>query len=428
MERNHGRRDQACICIALHQSGVTKPSMPRTRPSPSISVATSGPASAQTECVTTKALRVRDNFQGWGNRVGWWLTASALAKALDRPAVYTGWHGAPKWQGGRNYDYAEVRRVVQFPAVLRFIEDSSGAAGSVAGLPRLKWEELFGALDAEEIPYHPKPYVNDYVPETAWQMVRDWGPRRLFRWSRCIDRARFLSEYRAVQQQLRPRIQLCNPRRRSYLAVHVRGADNGRDGTGSRPAAAAAGERAEDVPSNATLHALASIGAASGKPWLVLSDSEATRTAVEQRLRTHSQAIAERPCVLPPHPDANASASAMQTLAVLQDFFALVDSAGCVAVAGHGKGRSKVGRSFRLGESSFVTVAALAGDVPLLTPVPFALAGTMARYELLGNGGKPMRGVFYLEDLATFIRALGNSAVRYRDGTDTTSPARAAPP
>ena len=274
-------------------------------------MASSARAVTSAECATSRALRVRDNFQGWGNRVGWWLTASALGRALGRPVVFTGWHGAPKWQGGRNYDYAEVRRVVQFPAVLRFIEDLTADRSATASLPRHKWEELFNGLDAEEIPYHPKPYgalsskrtdvsscarmqagtpstprrarllspsrrvrplcldctVNDYVPEAAWQMVKDWGPRHLFRWSGCIERTRFLREYRVVQQQLRPRIPLCNPTRRSYLTVHVRGADNGRDGTGSRPVAVAAGERVEDVPSNETLHALASISARRLSPW-----------------------------------------------------------------------------------------------------------------------------------------------------------------
>jgi len=59
-----------------------------------------------------------------------------------------------------------------------------------------------------------------------------------------------------------------------------------------------------------------------------------------------------------------------------------------------------------MSESSFVTVAALAGDVPLLTPVPFARAGAMARYELLGNKGQPLRNVFFLEDLVAFTSSV----------------------
>lgn len=72
---------------------------------------------------SSRPLRVLDNFQGWGNRIGWWLTACALAEALHRPAVITGWHGAPKTMGGRNYDYFTVRRLVRFPRTLRFVED-----------------------------------------------------------------------------------------------------------------------------------------------------------------------------------------------------------------------------------------------------------------------------------------------------------------
>ena len=29
-----------------------------------------------------RALKVIDNFQGWGNRMGWWLTAAALGEAV----------------------------------------------------------------------------------------------------------------------------------------------------------------------------------------------------------------------------------------------------------------------------------------------------------------------------------------------------------
>ena len=67
-------------------------------------------------------LKVLDNFQGLGNRIGWWLTAAALGEALNRPVV-SGWHGAPKWHGGRSYDYYEVRRLLRLPRVMRYLED-----------------------------------------------------------------------------------------------------------------------------------------------------------------------------------------------------------------------------------------------------------------------------------------------------------------
>ena len=193
--------------------------------------------------------------------------------------------------------------------------------------------------------------------------------------------------------------------------MHVRGADNSKVGAVSQPAREASAY--EGLPSNETIRTMQAISAASGLPWLVLSDSVATQVAVAGRLRDFGLRIASRPCGLPAHPNPNASSDTLQTLAVLQDFFALTDSAGCVAVAGHGKGRTK-GRSFPRSESSFVTVAALAGDVPLLTPVPFARAGAMARYELLGNRGQPLRNVFFLEDLVAFIRALGDPTLRHR--------------
>jgi hypothetical protein len=68
-----------------------------------------------------------------------------------------------------------------------------------------------------------------------------------------------------------------------------------------------------------------------------------------------------------------------------------------------------------LAESSFATVAALAADVPHLTPAPFAQAGKMAAYETFGNGGRAMRNVFFLDDLPRYVRALHEPAVRYRE-------------
>jgi hypothetical protein len=71
-------------------------------------------------------------------------------------------------------------------------------------------------------------------------------------------------------------------------------------------------------------------------------------------------------------------------------------------------------RLLGLAESSFATVAALAGDAPHLTPAPFHQAGKMAAYETRGNGGRPMHGVFFLDDLPRYTNALRDEHVRYR--------------
>lgn len=92
---------------------------------------------------------------------------------------------------------------------------------------------------------------------------------------------------------------------------------------------------------------------------------------------------------------------------VLSDFFALTRAAGVVALAPNSINQG-------LAESSFATVAALAADAPHLTPAPFAEAGKMAAYETRGNGGKPMRNIYFLEDLQRFTRALRDRTVHYR--------------
>ena len=92
---------------------------------------------------------------------------------------------------------------------------------------------------------------------------------------------------------------------------------------------------------------------------------------------------------------------------MLSDFFALGRAAGVVAIAPHSVNQG-------LAESSFATVAALAADIPHLTPAPFADAGKMAAYETRGNDGRPMRGIFFLEDVERFVKALSDPRVRHR--------------
>ena len=255
------------------------------------SAAAESPSSVRCSSVPAgRPLKVLDNFQGWGNRIGWWLTTAALGEALNREAVYTGWHGAPKTAGGRNYDYSEVRRLVRFPRILRFLEDvvesnrtagtwrwrggrrvanvhNSAASAASADFPALMarsiqtlsggvFKAAFRALDADEIPYHPKPCtplhdqpneasrleellvhelhvpglppvlctrpcappplrcccccsrigadVNDYIPEPAWEMVQGWARRKLLHLPSCLTRAAFLRAWRHVGMQLGP--------------------------------------------------------------------------------------------------------------------------------------------------------------------------------------------------------------------------------
>jgi hypothetical protein len=89
-----------------------------------------------------------------------------------------------------------------------------------------------------------------------------------------------------------------------------------------------------------------------------------------------------------------------------QDFFALMHAAAVVVWTPKGWAQ----------ESSFSTVSALAGDVPLLLPYPRKRSSKAIAYERFGNDGRAMRGFFWLDDLhnGTFLRAVDDPKMRHR--------------
>ena len=101
-----------------------------------------------------------------------------------------------------------------------------------------------------------------------------------------------------------------------------------------------------------------------------------------------------------PRPESETESKARQltasTAAVLLDFFSLQAAAGIIAVTPRGEAQ----------ESSFSTIAALSRDVPLILAYPRTLHGRAVRYERDGNGGQRLRGFFWMEDNATFLRAV----------------------
>ena len=112
----------------------------------------------------------------------------------------------------------------------------------------------------------------------------------------------------------------------------------------------------------------------------------------------------------------SASSLALATASTLQDFFALKAAAAVVATV------PKLWHQ----ESSFATVSALAGDVPLLVPFPRKRSGKRLQYEIQGNDGRAIRNLFWLEDVNTsFAAAMANgsvdSSLRYRRGPDVQS-------
>ena len=424
-----------------------------------------------------RPLWATDTTQGWGNRLGWWLTVAATAEMLRTEAFSTVHGGNPRSGGGRNYDFRLVLALVELPRALRLIETTvDGREGAFVPLNRSAQERMRARLGADEIPRLGRDkYVNDYVPEPAWTALRAWAAQGLMRWwpSTCASRDGFLAAYRAVQRQLRPTPLgaecFRNPPPRSYLALHLRRGDRARmqrrcgrtcaltGGTGA--AAGAAAEAVEALLlSNRTLGALRRVGARDGRPWLVLSDNERTREAAEVLLRSAGLVTMRRPPLPPPPPSPSPSSPSSSpspppgplsvaamaaahdcvslsaadggaTFAMLRDWFALLEAAGvAVAPLGRRPAREQGVLVRQLPddtnpplEGSFSTVAALAGDAPLLNPFPFASGGPLAHYETAGNGGAPMRGIFFLEDIDTFAVALRDGSTRYR------APMRGAP-
>ena len=118
---------------------------------------------------------------------------------------------------------------------MRYLEDVVAAnrsfdfnAESIAPpLSGAGFKAAFHAVAAEEIPYHPKPYVNDYVPEPAWEMISSWDRRKLFQLPPCLTRTASLAAFRSVATQLQPSADAasCLPSPRSFLALHVRRGD-----------------------------------------------------------------------------------------------------------------------------------------------------------------------------------------------------------
>ena len=376
------------------------------------------------------ALKVRGNTQGLGNRVGWYLTVAAIAETLGRPCVYTTWPNLVRkghlQAGNRDYDFDLVDEVIAWPRALRFINDTDASERwlrvAKAGAT-LRLDDNSSVLQADLIPFHPRPYVNDYVPECAWQMIVNWQQRRLTNLPiSCMSREAFLASYRRVQRELRPKVPLCYPRAKTYVVLHIR--------RGDKEAWAKRAKRSElgEALRNATAldqvikGALLPVINATGLPVLLLTDGgQLYKEYAEQTLVAAGVQIARprktmgRECgPLSPnltHAERGAKTNASATLAThpklpggrhraaLTDFFAIVDAAAVVVIAPKG-----VGPGQGLQESSFASVSALTGTTPHLTPVPFALGGKMAAYQRLGNeGGAPLRGIFFLDDLETFI-------------------------
>ena len=86
------------------------------------------------------ALRFSGNDRGFGNRMGWPLTAAAVAEALNAPVLWSYWPGANKIINGDVYDYREVTRLMHFPTRLAFVDQLVLDRVHVSGM-EMTWTE-----------------------------------------------------------------------------------------------------------------------------------------------------------------------------------------------------------------------------------------------------------------------------------------------
>lgn len=356
------------------------------------------------------------------------------------------------------YDWREIVRLMHFPRRLRFVEDyvqkmvsaggprhdsrhdANGSATSkgpplhdseLEALAKAAFSQL-GRLTYEvPPPWNARPYINDYVMEATWSMVLSYGaPKRQHNFSlpKCLDRDVYFRAYRKVQGEVGPRAPLlrCLPPRKAFLAVHVRGGDKEVHMQGASKRRHTAGQVMYSAAigrhpylrdrrltisdsllhDNRTWRALGAVVSAHAQlPWYAVSDTPSMRRYAEERLAGLGARLGSPRTACDAHGAASHDARTDTTRAVLRDFFLLHAAAGVVAIAPNTVNNG-------LAESSFATVAALAGDAPLLTPAPFVEAGVLPLLEARSQA--LLRGAFFLDDLSQFILAIGNASVRYR--------------
>lgn len=164
-------------------------------------------------------------------------------------------------------------------------------------------------------------------------------------------------------------------------------------------------------------------GGSSG--WFRVAEAEAASPPAQQERLSVPTFAVENEAASAVAEDAGEPADALskkvtereaKTRAAVRDFFTLNTAAGVVAIVPDRADGLLKGH----GESSFATVAALAGDAPLLFPAPSSEPGVLARIEaecFLSGSQRPLRGVFFLEDVERYIAAVGDSRVRFRNAT-----------
>lgn len=330
----------------------------------------------------TSVDRFSPEISGFGNRIGWWLSISALAEATNR-SVYTTWAGPPKAftdpgvkLGAKEYLFQDLVASVTLPLRLRFISKAAHSALSKA---------------SRTIPTPPVLLRNYYyVPKLFWFSWGVWAARgdtrhNLPRLSRCgVSEEAFARAYAHVQAQFQPRVSFRRPTPHSYLVLHVRR----RSG------------RIADFPLlESTIALVRAISHKTSLPWMTISANTTEASVVREALKEMNVATLEQE---PPPPDAS------HTWSVLRDFFTFSSSSGVLIDINYGSLSAYAGWV----DSSLSTSAAQHGGAPLLIPHPSTRACTVTRWVQCANRGRRLDGIFMSDQNASFLRAVAAISAR----------------
>ena len=331
---------------------------------------------------------------GLGNRLSKILSFAGIAEALGRQVV-TFWptpgNTAYKKHMGRRFygTLDELRALVHLPRAVRWVEDwpadsrKDGSGITCSNMPLSSADRIpTGSLLRGQLDFgwgH---------PTGTWLYWQYWGRRNMWP-TPCVDRPKFFASMHDVYAQVRPRVDLENPASRTYLVLHWRRGDRG------------SVERVDPAMFNRTWVCIEGIVARISLPWLVVAEDPKDVPAVEENLRRHGAEV------MPPRAIAglaNVTDMKFSLRPIVRDFFAIAGSAGLLFA----------GNSFANWiDSSFSSMAALVGDVPMLFPRDTTSGGNIATMQALGNkSGDPLHSYFFADQLDTFLVEVTQARLR----------------
>uniref|UniRef100_A0A7S2CMH1 Uncharacterized protein n=1 Tax=Haptolina brevifila TaxID=156173 RepID=A0A7S2CMH1_9EUKA len=317
-------------------------------------------------CGANFTILARPPGTGLGNRLAVMLVASAIGAALNQRVTVQWSLRRSSRKGGITYNMGTFLDACQMPSNLDFVD------GPVNNTTTIVLPDQDGATCW----WFPEVTYASWAQ--GWKRSRDClSPHRgcTHRFPRpaaCnVDEALFAMHFARAQAAVQPRIPLFNPPPRHYLALHVR--------RGNRFGTLAL--KNETLPLAVSINSLL--------PWMLVTEvDDKTRESYEEQMQAAGLTLFHPPPVSP-----NTS---LASLPGFRDFFALHASCGVLVDATEWGGWV---------DSSFSSVAALAGGAPILLPqlsthqnVPTILSAEH-KYGLKA----PIRHVFFADNKRSFI-------------------------